>query len=199
MPETPTARFGYAPPSDTDFINDWPQIERAALALIESKGAIFTHADPRPAAGVAGRFHRHPTTGVISYDTGSAWIQISPVPKVFQTVSNLLVAGLVSVPSGAVDVIPPVFVSLAAGQTAKLVKVLAATTVAVANFKVQRNGVDVTGATACVAAYDSDHSYTVDQTLAQGDKLQVIVTSTAPVGGNDPQNLTVGLVLEHTV
>jgi hypothetical protein len=113
----------------------------------------------------------------------------------FRTAQTFAVAGEIRVPSGQVDVIPPMFVSKLAGQVVKLVKVrcqIAAGTSA--TFKVQRNGSDATGFTGIVATTTAADTDPADITLADNDVLQLAVTA---VSGT-PQNLTVTLVFEHS-
>lgn len=197
MPATPSDRLGLARPADGDFINTWPATARAALDALDDRAAVFDTTDPRPAASVPGRFHRHPTTGVISYDTGSAWVQIAtaPIVKTFQTTLNYAIGGLISVASGDTDYIPPVRVAVAAGQTVKLIKTIgrinSGTQVI---YKIQRNEVDV--ATGLGADPGADHvDDIVDVVLADGDRLQPRVTSAV----GSPKNLSITFVLEHTI
>jgi hypothetical protein len=200
MPATPSDRLGLTRPADGDFIETWPGTARAMIDNADDVMAIFSHADPRPAAGIPGRFHRHPVSSVISYDTGAAWIQIAtaPVVKTFQTVHSFAVAGLIAVPVGDTDVIPPIYVPVAAGQTVKLariVHVLQTGSGTSVTFDVRLNNVAVTGGAGLVADVTINIDDIADVALADGDKLQIVVTA---VSGS-PKNLTVGLVLEHTV
>lgn len=80
MPATPSTRWGFQRPADGDQINTWPASMRATIDAIDAIVAGMDLSDPRPAAGVAGRFHRHPATGVVSLDTGSGWVEMARLP-----------------------------------------------------------------------------------------------------------------------
>lgn len=106
MATTTRGAFPFPDPADNR-----KQIRAQVKALADQVAAVavlYTQADPRPAAGVQGRIHRHPTTGVLSYDTGSAWddVAVSRVGGSTITASGSGVKGLV--------------VKAAAGQTANL-------------------------------------------------------------------------------
>lgn len=202
MPTTPSDRLGLVRPADGDFINTWPNVNRQALDLIDDIAVVFNTTDPRPAAGVPGRFHRHPAPpGVISYDTGTTWVQVYPAltTKVFLESRSFLVAGVVNPANVFVDVIPPVIVPVAAGQTTKLTKVVHKTDIGIVTYKLQRNGVDVPGATGLTAESTTETVDFADVTLADNDRIQPIVTAVATESGSDPQNLSINVVLEHTV
>lgn len=76
MPEAPTPKHGIPLPADDEFINDWPAIMRDALGDVDALMAVAIEDDPRPAAGIFGRFHRA-VDGTISFDTGLAWVVIA--------------------------------------------------------------------------------------------------------------------------
>lgn len=80
MPATPSTKFGLVRPADADFINTWPGSARAMIDAVDALMSVVDQTDPRPAAGVFGRIHRHPVTGVISFDAGSGWIELSRSP-----------------------------------------------------------------------------------------------------------------------
>jgi microcystin-dependent protein len=80
MPDDPSTIHDIPRPADNDFINGWPAAMRAAIDLIDGVMATAIDDDPRPAAGTFGRIHRHPTTGAVSFDAGTGWVEIAKVP-----------------------------------------------------------------------------------------------------------------------
>ena len=100
----------------------------------------------------------------------------------------------VTVPSGTTDAIPPMIVSLPVDRTAKLLSlrrsILGGTS---ATFKLQRNGVDITGYTGLSATTTIAQTDAADVALADGDKIQPIVTA---VSGS-PVGLSISLVIEY--
>ncbi len=101
----------------------------------------------------------------------------------------------IKVPNGDKDFIIPFFVSLASGQTAKLVKVRhkinAGTSV---TCKLQKNGSDITGFTGISVTTTAADTDPADVTLANNDKLALVVTGTS---GN-PQNMSFTIFIEYT-
>lgn len=73
MPDTPSNKYDFVRPADGDPIHDWPQEMRDTIDGIDGIIASWSDSNPRPAAGLDGRIHRHPSTGVISVDDGTAW------------------------------------------------------------------------------------------------------------------------------
>lgn len=106
------------------------------------------------------------------------------------------ISGEVKVPSGDTNFLMPFFVSLASGQTAKIVsakhKINSGTSVTV---KVQKDDVDVTGFTGISVTTTATTTNPADVSLADGDKLALVVTA---VNGT-PKNMSFTLFLEHTV
>lgn len=117
----------------------------------------------------------------------------------FWETKGFTVGGAVAVASGSSDVayyIPPVRVRLRAGQTAKLARVeykIGSGTSA--TFKLQINGADATGFTGLAAGTSWGTTDPADIVLADGDEIAVVVTAVS----SSPTNLSVGVVLEHTV
>lgn len=125
-------------------------------------------------------------------------------PKNFRTSHTFTVGGAVVVPSGNLDVIPPMAVSRTNTQIVKLAALYwrlgnaaVGTTV---SFKVQRNGADVAGfaqTTVTTPVFATTSPTAVE--LADTDALAVVVTAIAGAGAAAPRNLSVVLVLDHTV
>lgn len=100
----------------------------------------------------------------------------------------------VTVPSGTTDLIPPMLVTIPAGKTAKLLSVRYAIAGGTsATIKLQRNGADITGYTGLSATTTPAQANAADVTLADGDRLQPIVTA---VSGS-PVGLSVSIVIEY--
>lgn len=80
MPEAASTRLGLIGPSTTDAIALGDDQIRAIIAQLELVGAAFQQGTSRPAASSAmqGRFYIHTGTGVLSYCTGSVWIDYTP-------------------------------------------------------------------------------------------------------------------------
>jgi hypothetical protein len=116
---------------------------------------------------------------------------------VFYTVHNFVVPDDVKVRSGDVDYIPPMYVLLAPGQTAKLAKVrYRINSGTSATVKIQRQGVDVPGFTGIsVTTSSTTTDPEAPQPVFDTNFLAVVVTA---VSGT-PKNMTVALVIEHTV
>ena len=104
------------------------------------------------------------------------------------------ISGEIKVPVGDTDFINPFFVSVATGQTAKVVKVRyvinAGTSV---TCKIQKNGADLTGFTSIAVTTTIGETDPSDQTLADNDKLALVVTA---VSGT-PKNLAFTIFIEY--
>lgn len=131
-------------------------------------------------------------------DTYNAGVTIidGKLTKLFEQAISFAIAGEILVPVGNSDVIPQVFVPIRSGQTAKLTRcrysIGAGTS---ATFKIQRNGADATGFIGMIATTTAAETNPTDITLSDNDRLQIIVTA---VSGT-PANMSVALILEHTV
>lgn len=82
MPTTTRLALPYPAASDTA---DVPRDMGALATKLDPGTAIFVQgtAGTRPAAGTAGRLHYATDTGVLSYDTGSAWVAlVAPLDRV---------------------------------------------------------------------------------------------------------------------
>jgi hypothetical protein len=115
--------------------------------------------------------------------------------KTFRIGHTWAISGQIYVPNGDADYILPFFVSLATGQSAKLVKaryrINSGTSV---TCKLQKNGVDIagfTGMTVTTAATDTDPA---DVTLADNDMLALVITGLT----GTPKNLTFTAFIEYT-
>jgi Right handed beta helix region/Pectate lyase superfamily protein len=136
----------------------------------------------------------HVLTGDAS---GNATYQALPADpdKVIRVAHTFAVQGEIKVPSGSTDVIPGMYVSLAAGEAKALVacrhKIGAGTS---ATVKVQKNGVDITGWTGISVTPTDTTTNPADSTLADGDYLQLVVTAVSAT----PTNLSFSLFIEAT-
>jgi len=102
----------------------------------------------------------------------------------------------IKVPVGDTDFIPPFFVSLASGQTAKVTKVIHRLNSGTsATFKLQKNGADLTGFTGIEAKAETQTKDPTDQAVADGDRLALVVTAVSGA----PKNLSAAVVIEYTV
>lgn len=106
------------------------------------------------------------------------------------------IGGYVNVPIGDIDYINPIFVSVASGQTLKLVacrhRINSGTS---ATVKLQRNGSDIAGFTGMSVTTTATTTDPADVTLADADQLALVVTA---ISGS-PQNLSLSLIFEVTV
>lgn len=134
-----------------------------------------------------------PGSGIPASDLAAS-VQAA-LTKTFRTSQTWIVGGYVNIPQGDIDFINPIFVSVAAGQTLKLVackyKINSGTS---ATVKLQRNGVDVTGFTGLSVTTTAATSDPADVTLTDSDQLQLVVTA---IAGN-PQNMSFSIFLETT-
>ncbi len=105
------------------------------------------------------------------------------------------VSGEIKVASGQTDFLLPFFVSLAAGQTAKIVKARYVINGGTnCNVKVQKNGSDVTGFTGIVVTTTAAETDPADVAVVDNDKLALVVNSVSGA----PTNLTFTLFIENT-
>ena len=126
---------------------------------------------------------------------GIKWAATAEADKVYRIGHTYAISGEIKVPSGQTDFIIPFFVSFATGQTAKLVKarhiINDGTSV---TCKLQKNGSDVTGFTSISVTTTVGSTDPTDVTLADDDKLALVVTA---VSGT-PKNMSFTLFLELT-
>lgn len=119
--------------------------------------------------------------------------------KVFQTLHTFAIAGAVRVQNAEVDYIPPFRFHKGAGQTSVAAKVSYRLNNASANtvtFDIRKNGVAMTGFAGLVANNTAwQIADPADIALADGDDLALVVNSIV----GSPQNLSVTLILEHTL
>lgn len=163
--------------------------------------------------GKAASSHTHPATDIADGTISNTEFQyLNGVSSSIQTQLNSKAAsshthsirqghtwgisGEIKVASGDTDFLNPFFISLASGQSAKITsarhKINGGTS---ATVKVQKNGVDVTGFTGISVTTTSTTTNPADVTLAENDRLALVVTA---VNGA-PTNLSFTLFIEHTV
>lgn len=103
----------------------------------------------------------------------------------------MLVGGTIVIPSGDSNYIPPIFVTVASGQSLSLTKVRSILhSGGTVTFTIYQNGTALTDCTGLVAG-TTVTSNTVSDALADGDILAVVVTA---VSGT-PVNMTIQLVM----
>jgi hypothetical protein len=128
------------------------------------------------------------STGV---DEGTGDVTVNAPGHTVRVSHTWAIAGTVAVSASL-----SMFVSLAAGQTAKAVaaryKIGAGTS---ATISVRKNGVDMTGFTALSATTTAATSNPTDVTLAEGDELSLNITAISGA----PTGLSFTLFLEHIV
>lgn len=80
MPEAPSTRLSLVGPLGSELVSDGDDIIRDLIAQLEAVGAAFLQGTSRPAAAAAleGYFYVHTGTGLVSYCTGSAWLDLQP-------------------------------------------------------------------------------------------------------------------------
>ena len=128
-------------------------------------------------------------------DVVSVGTQGPPGASNFLTTNTFAIGGLISVASGDTDFIPPFFFQKNGNQTSVLKKVRHRINSGTsATVKLQKNAADITGYTG-ITVTTTPTTTTQDHTLADGDVIALVVTD---VSGS-PQNLTVTLVIEHTI
>jgi len=114
--------------------------------------------------------------------------------KIFRAGHTYAISGEIKVPAGDTDFIVPFYISLAAGQTASIVKarysINSGTSV---TAKLQKNGVDITGYTV-LSVTTTPTTTTQTQALAEDDKIALVVTA---VSGT-PTNLSFTIFIEST-
>ena len=123
---------------------------------------------------------------------GSNWVARK---KTVRNGHTWAISGEVNVAAGDTDFVIPFFVSLASGQTAKVVKARYVINGGTnCNVKVQKNGVDVTGFTNITVTTTIAETDPADVALADNDKLSLIVNSVSGA----PTNLTFTLFVENS-
>jgi len=89
-----TPRLALPYPVGADTV-DVPRDMQALANKLDPTTPAFVQgtAAARPAAGVAGRFHYATDTGALSYDTGSAWLAVAPVPALVSALPGAPIDG----------------------------------------------------------------------------------------------------------
>lgn len=100
MPGSPSTRLALVGPSGSDAIKQGDDIIRAIITQLEAVGAGWVQGTVRPAASSAnqGYFFVNTSTGLVSFSTGSAWIDVNP-SGVYQPASGYLTA--LTIPTSA--------------------------------------------------------------------------------------------------
>lgn len=145
------------------------------------------------------------TEALRSIGTGPGQVMAGNVTRTFQTPHTFQVPGDVAVAVGDQDVILPMRIPVAAGQSVKVARVeyrlgngAAGTTV---SFKLQSGGADIAGfgttAAPLVTPSSSGWGETNPADVAVVDLADLVPVVTGVAGS--PKNLSVTVVLEHTV
>jgi len=185
--------------ADVDNVVTLPICAKGRLCLVINKGT--NRLQLFPASGVdLGQGTNSSTT--IEPGSSLFFVGIDPTnwheadsDKTYRIGHTYGVISKIKVPNGQKDFIIPFFVSLASGQTAKLVKarhkINAGTSV---TCKLQKNGSDITGFTGISVTTTADDTDPTDVTLANDDKIALVVTGTA----GTPQNMSFTIFIEYT-
>lgn len=201
MPITNTPRVGmvrWSDDSDQQFRAQFTQTVDAleALAALYRQGTAATR--PAASAALAGSLYASTDTGAVDYCTGTAWLALvqAATAKTLRVDKTYTVSGAVNVDNATNDYyLPPFTISLAAGQTGKLValrsRILAGTSV---TFDVRVNGAAAAGFSALSATTTKTLVDPADVVLAEGDEVSVFVTAVA----GTPKGLYVDVYLELT-
>lgn len=142
------------------------------------------------------------TTVTVALDSGSlsgsltevmlGGIAQSQATRTIQVGHTYTISGSIAVPSGDTDFICPFFVPVLSGTTVTLKRarhiINSGTSV---TCKLQKNGADLSGYTG-ISVTTTAASTTADATLADNDKLALVVTAVA----GSPKNLSFTLVFE---
>ncbi len=115
--------------------------------------------------------------------------------KIYRIGKTYAIGGEIKVPVGQTDLLVPFFISVAAGQTVKLVKarhqIQTGTSV---TLDVEVNGVGATGFTGLSVTTTPTDTDPTDVNLSDNDELSIVVSAVA----GTPQNMTFTLFLEIT-
>lgn len=105
------------------------------------------------------------------------------------------ISGEIKVPVGDTDFLMPFFISLASGETAKIVKArYVINSGTSATVKLQKNDVDITGFTGMSVTTTATSTDPTDVTIVEDDKLALVVTGVA----GTPTNMTFTMFIEYT-
>jgi hypothetical protein len=159
--------------------------------LLTTKGDVYVATAAGNVARLPVGANGHLLQADSAQSTGLKWV--TAPAKLVRWSHTFAVPGEIKVASGDTDFIPPIFVSLAAGQTLKLVKarhvINSGTSV---TCKLQANGSDITGFTGISVTTTVADTDPADVDLADNDRLALVVTA---VNGT-PKNLSFSLVFE---
>lgn len=185
-----------------EVLNDFLSVEHSSDGTLKRGGDIdsalakATSAEnaANTAQSTANAKYTKPASGIPASDLAAS-VQAA-LTKTYRFTQTWTIGGYVNVPVGDIDYINPIFVSVASGQTLKLVacryRINNGTS---ATVKLQCNGSDVTGFTGISVTTTTSATDPADFTLADGDMLQLVVTG---ISGS-PQNLSFSAVFEVTV
>lgn len=195
MAITDTPRFGLPQwGAGSDSVNH--EQFNAAFAALESLGAVCVQGvlSARPAAGAGLRFYYATDTGVLYFDTGSAWV--IPFPPIVVTLSpTWALSGQFDATSGSDSFMPPLFVASPAGQTVKLINVRAVLRSGSATVSMGAAGTPIPGLTAmAVTTTPATFTPTSAPTLSDGELLGPTISAIT----GTPDGLTVTATLAYT-
>ena len=179
------------------------------MSVVTGKGPKGEQGDPGAGAtemdGLSDAIITSVASGELLKWNGSAWVNNTLAEAgvaaddhthTMRLPHTWAISGEIAVPSGDVDYILPFFVSLASGQTAKLVKarhrINSGTSV---TCKLQKNGGDITGFTGISVTTTTTNTDPADVTLADDDMLALVVTGVA----GTPKNMSFTVFVEYSV
>lgn len=160
---------------------------------LTSDGTLKRGPDITSALNTANSKYTKPASGIPASDL-TASVQAA-LTKTIRFTQTWTIGGYINAPQGDIDYINPVFVSVAAGQTLRLIacrhRINSGTS---ATVKLQLNGTDITGFTGITVTTAAATTNPADAALNDGDMLGLVVTGT----NNSPQNMSFSMIFEIT-